>query len=274
MTSSAPSDHKPSKVSVAQDTQYLKAPSKFLLAIEGRSIFELGAGIMSVPFVKSISPKAVEQDIPVLVLPGLGAGDITTKLLRSFLDAQGYSTYGWEQGVNRGMQGNTLPSIAEQVKRIHAKHNKKVAIIGQSLGGVFAREVAKMTPTLTRQVMTLGSPFTGDIDATNAKTAYSILSGKQITAQDKEFFEKVREKPSVFTTSIYSKLDGVVSWECSIERNKRDSENIELLGASHIGMCSSPQALYLIAHRLAQTERSWTPFIVPVHLMPFYRVEF
>lgn len=248
---------------------HLKPPSKLLFLIEGRSLLEFGAGIVTLPLIKKIAPKGDGQ--PVLVLPGLGAGNISTKLLRVFLKELGYESYGWELGTNKGMLDGTIDSIAKQIQQIQIKHGRKVSVIGQSLGGIFAREVAKAVPDLVRQVITLGSPFTGSIDATNAQFAYTILKGSKVTDKEREFFQTVKVKPPVPTTSVYSKADGVVAWECSIETNTDKSENIELVGASHIGMASSPSALYLIAHRLAEKENHWTNFQPHGIMKSFYK---
>ena len=247
----------------------IKAPSKLLMLTEGRSLFELGAGLVSLPLVKKIVPKGDGQ--PVLVLPGLGAGDLSTKLLRIFLKDLGYIPYGWDLGVNRGMQGNILGQVVCKIKTIHSEHNRKISLIGHSLGGIFARESAKAVPDMIRQVITLGSPFTGSIDATNAKLAYSLLSGQPVTNKDRDFYASVKIKPNVPTTSIYSRLDGIVSWQCSIEESTDMAENIELVGGSHIGMASSPTALYVIAHRLAEKEGFLQLFIPVAILKPFYR---
>jgi Palmitoyl protein thioesterase len=246
----------------------IKAPSKLLMLTEGRSLFELGAGLVSLPFVKKLVPQGDGQ--PVLVLPGLGAGDLSTKLLRVFLKDLGYIPYGWDLGVNRGMQGNMLGQVVDKIKTIHSTHNRKVSLVGQSLGGIFARESAKAVPDMVRQVITLGSPFTGSIDATNAQLAYSLLSGQAVTDKDREFYASVKIKPNVPTTSIYSKMDGIVSWKCSIEESTDMAENIELVGGTHIGMASSPTALYVIAHRLAEREGYLQPFTPVAILRPFY----
>lgn len=247
-----------------------KAPSKLLMISESRSLLEIGAGIVSFSLIKKMVPTGGGQ--PVLVLPGLGAGDLSTKLLRKFLNDLGYVAHGWDLGVNRGMHDNKLEQVVEKIKTINSYHNKKVSLIGQSLGGIFARESAKIIPDSVRQVITLGTPFTGNIDANNAKLAYMLLSGRKLTDKDREFYYKVKNKPSVPTTSIYSKLDGIVSWHCSIEENQEMSENIELIGGSHIGMASSPQSLYLIANRLAEKEGSLNPFKPLFVMKHFYNV--
>ena len=96
------------------------------------------------------------------------------------------------------------------------EHRQKVSLVGWSLGGIFARELAKEAPEKVRQVITLASPFTGHPRATNAFRLYEWMSGHRIGAPDVR--EPLREPPSVPTTSIWSRTDGIVSWRCSVAR--------------------------------------------------------
>ena len=140
-------------------------------------------------------------------------------------------------------------------------YGQKVSIIGQSLGGVYARELARMEPKLVRQVIMLGSPFTGHPLASTGTHLYEWLSGDRLEDQDFSQHLEMRQKPPVPTTSVYSKVDGVVAWPCSIEEPQPEAENINLRGHSHIGMASAPASLYLIAKRLAQSaEETWRPY--------------
>ena len=194
---------------------------------------------------------------PVLVLPGLAAGDETTALMRTFLADRGYAAYPWEHGVNLGLRAGVLDFVHERMLALAREHGRKVSLIGWSLGGIFARELAKQSPAATRMVITLGSPFTGHPRETNAWRMYEYFTGHKIGAPD--IHEPLRVPPPVPTTSIWSRTDGVVSWRCSIERSHHQTENIEVT-ASHIGLGANPAALYAIADRLAQPEDTWTPF--------------
>lgn len=136
-------------------------------------------------------------------------------------------------------------------------HRRKVSLIGWSLGGIFARELAKEVPQAVRLVITLASPFTGHPRATHAFRLYEWMSGHRIGAPD--VHEPLRAPPPVPTTSIWSRTDGVVSWSCSVEHERPQVENIEL-NASHFGIGAHPLALYAIADRLAQPEGAWRPF--------------
>ena len=196
----------------------------------------------------------------MLVIPGLGASDISTVLLRRFLDDLGYVTYPWGLGRNKGLKEEGPALMSERLQFIFDHHGAKVSLIGQSLGGVFAREMARLNPAMVRQVITLGSPFTGHRLASTGTHLYEWLSGDNLEDLDFNQHLAMRIKPPVPTTSIYSRLDGMAAWECSIEEGRPGGESINLRGNSHIGMGSSPNALYLIADRLAQPPDNWLPY--------------
>lgn len=232
----------------------LEAPGWFLMALEGRALFELGAAMMAAPILRSAP---IGDGHPVLVFPGLVAGDTTTVVLRAFLSGWGYASYAWEQGVNLGPRPGVVEACVARVKQLRAEHGRPVSLIGWSLGGVYAREIAKITPADVRSVITLGTPFTGDPKATNAWRVYEFASGHRIV--DDARLDELKKTPPVPTTSIFSRTDGVVAWQCSREHESSSSENIEV-HASHIGMGMNPIALYAIADRLAQPEGKWKRF--------------
>jgi pimeloyl-ACP methyl ester carboxylesterase len=233
-------------------------PSSWLLAMESRAAWEIGAGFFCYLPLQRIVHKG--DGHPVLVLPGLGASDVSTSLLRRFIDDLGYVSYPWELGRNRGFNEEKHTSVEDRLHAIYAEHGKRVTVIGQSLGGVYARELAKIAPSKVRQVITLGSPFSGHPLASTGIRLYEWLSGDNIENLDFDRHHEIRKTPPVPTTSVYSKLDGIVAWKCSIEDTGSRSESIHLRGATHCGMAFSPAALYLLADRLAQQPDSWQPF--------------
>ena len=244
----------------ASMTQFpdIAAPSAWLLAFEQRALWEFWAGVGLYPALRHLAPSG--DGHPVLVIPGLGASDISTALLRKFLDDLGYATYPWELGRNKGLKDEGHGQMVRRLRQIYGKHERKVSLVGQSLGGVYARELARELPELVRQVISLGSPFTGHPLASTGTHLYEWLSGDRFEDMDFNRHLEMRIKPPVQTTSIYSKLDGVVAWQNSIETGQPYGESINLRGHSHIGMASAPLALYLIAERLAQPEGHWKPF--------------
>jgi len=239
-----------------------ETPSKLLLGLEAiRGIYEYGlAWMLSMP-LKHVSPAG--DGHPVMVLPGLGTSDSSTRYLRDFLSEKGYTTYPWGLGLNVGPRGGLdklLTNLVDRVKFISDEHQgKQVTLIGWSLGGIYSREIAKHCPELVRQVITLGTPFKGDAAGTNATLLYEILS-KDKSHRDPDILRKISIAPPVPFTSLYSRTDGVVHWKCSIEEEGPFSENIEVPGASHLGLGHNPIAMYIIANRLQYHKDNWKPF--------------
>jgi pimeloyl-ACP methyl ester carboxylesterase len=232
----------------------LRPPSLWHLLLEGRAPVELWASVLSLPILRH-APKGDGQ--PVLVFPGLVAGDASTVPLRAYLKRLGYVPYGWNQGINAGPRHGVLAGCRERIEEIHAEHGRSISLVGWSLGGLYAREMAKLLPGMVRQVITLGSPFSGHPHATHAWRLFEYVSGH--SASDPKLMDRLREAPPVPTTSMYSKSDGVVAWQCSIQAPGRQTENVEVM-ASHLGLGMNPLALYALADRLAQKEGKWKPF--------------
>ena len=146
--------------------QALRPPSRTLLLLEGRALQELGAFMLLRPWLAA-APRG--DGHPVLVLPGLLASDFSTQPLRSFLKAQGYAVHGWKQGRNLGLRPGVEPDMLERVEELHDRHGgRKLSLIGWSLGGIYARQLAKLLPDKVRCVISLGSPFAGSPKATAA----------------------------------------------------------------------------------------------------------
>jgi hypothetical protein len=231
-----------------------RAPGPALQLLESRAWFEAGASLALMP-VWRLAPRGERH--PVLVIPGLAAGDDSTAILRGFLRSLGYRAGRWGQGRNLGFRPGVLEGLRRRILQLAREDGRKVSVIGWSLGGIFARELAKEVPQSVRLVITLASPFTGHPRATNAFRLYEWVSGHRIG--EPEVHEPLRAPPPVPTTSIWSRTDGVVSWRCSVERDTPQVENIEI-NASHFGIGAHPLALYAIADRLAQPEGRWRPF--------------
>ncbi len=235
-----------------QDT--IRPPGAHLMALESLALWEHAAGIAAWPLLR-LAPRG--DGHPVLVLPGLGASDSSTALLRQYLSQQGYVTHGWELGRNLGPQGGKLDAMRRRVVDLKAEHGRRVSIIGWSLGGIYARELAKMEAASVRAVITLGTGFTGNLKATNASSFYEFVSGEKVGTT--AFHRQLGVNPDLPTTSIYSRTDGVVAWQCSVLEETATAENIEVR-ASHIGMGGNPAVLLAVADRLAQPEGEWKRF--------------
>lgn len=232
----------------------IAAPGWLKLALEARAPFEFAAGVAAAPLLLS-SPRG--DGHPVLVIPGFMASDFSTRPLRRLLAALGHDVHAWGQGRNLGARPGVLERGIELVHTLRARHSRKVSIVGWSLGGLFARELAKRAPDAVRCVVTLGSPFTGPRRATNAARLYDRVNRGQPPGPVRH--AELRVPPPVPTTSIYSRSDGIVAWQCSVEQVGPMAENIEV-EASHLGLGVNPLVMHALADRLAQAEGAWRPF--------------
>jgi pimeloyl-ACP methyl ester carboxylesterase len=247
----------PNPFAPIDERELVQAPGPLLLMLEARAPWEYAAMWAATPWLSKLP---VGDGHPVVVFPGLGASDFSTAPLRKFIRERGYAPYAWAQGFNFGPRNGVLQGCRDVVKRAADKHGSKVSLVGWSLGGIYAREMAKDMPELARCVITLGTPFTGHPRATNAWRFYELVSGQSV--HDAHLTRQVRVPPACPTTSIYSKTDGIVAWQCSINEPAPHTENIEV-HASHVGMGMNPLALFAVADRLAQnphTPQDWMPF--------------
>ena len=233
------------------------APSRALLFLEGRAIPELWSFAAALPSLSALAPRG--DGHPVLVLPGLTTGDRATTALRRFLRSKGYPTYGWSLGLNLGPRPGVEQGMTDLVARLNDEHGRKISIVGWSLGGIYARQLAKMMPDRVRQVISLGSPFGGSPRATNAWRVYEMASGQKSDDSDRHMGGAISAPPPVPTTAIYSKTDGICAWQNCIEQKSPIAENIEVK-ASHCGLGHHPAVVYAVADRLAQAEGEWKPF--------------
>ena len=236
------------------DTDPRAPPSRELLLLEVRAIWELGAFFATYPLLR-LAPRG--DGHPVLVLPGLAASDTSTRPLRTYLKDQGWAAHGWKLGPNHGPRPGAEAKMQARLAELHERYGRKVSLIGWSLGGIFAREMARRAPDQVRGVITLGSPFAGAPKASNAWKLYERASRQGV--EDWPHRERMKAPPPVPATAIYSRSDGIVAWQGCREREGALSENIEVEG-SHCGLGHNPAVLYAICDRLAQPEGGWRRF--------------
>ncbi len=235
-----------------------KGPALFWTLTEGgrASVEMTGFFMLRRRLLKSL-PKG--DGHPVIFFPGFVASDRSTKPMRRLLEGLGYETYGW--GLGRNLKFNAVREAKMNLllEKVYKTHGRKVSIVGWSLGGVFAREVAKSNPDMVRSVISLGSPISGDMEHSNAGRLYEFFNGKPDKVMEQRL-RTIAQAPPVPTTSIYTKTDGVVAWKGSIQRpGQTPSENI-CVPASHVGLGVNPLVMFALADRLAQPEGEWAPF--------------
>lgn len=193
----------------------------------------------------------------LMVIPGFLADDRTTLGLQRALARAGYRVTGWGLGLNKGVRADTLHKIVDRVERFGG--GRPVILVGWSLGGIYARQLAKMLPDEVRGVITLGSPFNGDPRATNAWKLYEFTSGHKVDDRERHMGGAISDSPPVPTTAIYSRSDGICAWQNCVENDLPHTESIEV-EASHCGLGHHPAVVYAVADRLAQPEGQWKKF--------------
>lgn len=208
------------------------------------------------------STAATGDGHPVLIFPGLGADGRSVAPLRKVCEALGYTAFDWGRGFNTGPQGDIdawLRDLADHSTDLLKHHEQSATFIGWSLGGLYARELAKLMQGRVRQVITIGTPFNADADHTNVGWLYRLLSSAP-PMFDEDLSHRLRVAPKVPTTSIYSRSDGVVAWQsCRHPVQRPGIQDIEIQG-SHTGMGWNPSVLRVVADRLAQRPGSWQPY--------------
>jgi len=234
----------------------LRAPGLGLLLAEARGFFELNASLLLSPLLMR-APRG--DGHPVLTLPGFLASDLSMAPMRRYLKELGYDAQAWRMGRNIGGVSRLRAALKDRLAEIYNATGRKVSIVGWSLGGVYARDLALQAPEMVRYVVTLGSPFANDVRATNATRLYEALSGEPIE-DNSELRKAIAGDLPVPTTSIYSRADGIVNWRTCLVRPSVTAENIEVRLASHVGFGVNPAALWAVADRLAQPEGQFRQF--------------
>lgn len=206
---------------------------------------------------------------PVLVLPGLLAGDGSTLALRRSLRRLGYRVHGWRLGRNIGPTAEAVAGMGERLRDLHTRYRAPVSVIGWSLGGIYARAMARRRSEWIRQVITLGTPFRlTDRNQTRASAAFNRFSHLHVERAPAPVDLETEPLP-VPATSIYSRYDGVVAWQACLDLRSPRAENIAVIG-SHFGYGHNPAVIWAVADRLSQPRGTWTAFKPPAVLRPLF----
>ncbi len=180
----------------------------------------------------------------VVLFPGLGTDGLTLWPLRRHLERSGFRALDWGQGMNTGPRGDVDAWLEQLADKLHERvaPAREVSFVGWSLGGFYARELAKRWHDRVHHVVTIGTPFNGSVDDTNVGWLFRLLNGKAAPTEA-ALRERLAEPPPVPTVSLYSRRDGVVSWEACTHASRwplaRDIE----VQASHMGMGWAPEVL-------------------------------
>lgn len=185
------------------------------------------------------------QGRPVLVIPGFLASDGSTRPLRLALREAGFRAHGWKRGRNFGLDDGIFDVVDARVR--HIARDEPVSLVGWSLGGLIAREYAKLCPDRVAKVVTLGSPICGDPRRNNnVWRIYELIAGHPVDAPPVDC--ALEEKPPVETIAIWSRRDGIVAAHgaCAADCSDRSIE----VGCGHIEMVFAPEAIRAVIEAL------------------------
>ena len=173
-----------------------------------------------------LDARGPEDGPPALAIPGFLANDRTTMQLRRTLAGAGWRVHGWGLGWNMGVKADVLHRLESCIDAMGAK--QKVLVVGWSLGGLYARELARHCPDKVRAVVTLGSPFSGDLHQNNVWQFYEWVAGHRV---DDTPIPRITDKPPVPTLAIWSRKDGIVAPRAARGLASERDEAVEIPGA-------------------------------------------
>ena len=239
-------------------------PNTALLVAEPtRAVSEIASFTAALPTLRKL-PKGDGR--PVLVLPGFTASDASTQILRRWLRSLNYNPFGWKLGVNLGPTPAIVDAMFSRFATIRRQTGQPLTLIGWSLGGLYARALAERYPNDVRHVITLGSPFRlSEKDQTNAGALFEVLNGRHLGPHDVSIrSDGYRGAPTMASTAIFSRTDGIVPWRACIDEPSPSSENVEVRG-SHTGLGHNPSVLLVLANRLRLELGAFEPFVETGH---------
>ena len=238
-------------------------PHPLLSALEGRALLEMAA----LPYATPLLATAPRGDgHPVLLLPGFLGDEGSLLVLKIFLRQRGYQVDTWGFGRNVGFQRRHAEALVQKLRWLHHATGRRVSLVGWSLGGVFGLYAAHEAPECVRTLVTLGSPVSvdpgGGATAPLVRALYRLIAHPMGPAAHalQPRAKKLRERPPVPTSCLYSLGDGVVPpQEATIDGDPAMHENVRVPG-SHVGLGFNALVLWVVADRLAQPEGQWRPY--------------
>lgn len=185
-----------------------------------------------------------------MILPGFGAHPMRMRYLARQLESAGHITKRWGLGRNWGPDPDRFDAIEARLLELHARHGRKVVLIGWSLGGLYAREIAKRQPQAVAKVISMGSPFSGSPRANNVWRAYQFITGHSVDAPP--VAADLSTKPPVETVALWSANDGVIAPRCAAGRPGERDRAIPLR-CTHMGFTFDPQVIQTLLFELEST---------------------
>ena len=198
----------------------------------------------------AVAPSANPQ--VAMILPGFGAHPMRMRYLARHLEAAGHVTKRWGLGFNWGPTEEAFDQVEARLLQLHAHYGRKVVLIGWSLGGLYAREMAKRQPQAVSKVISMGSPFSGSPRANNVWRAYQFITGHSVDAPP--IAAELRAKPPVETVALWSANDGVIAPRCAAGR-PGERDRAVALRCTHMGFTYDPQVISTLLAELETAQR-------------------
>jgi len=193
-----------------------------------------------------VLPRA-ENPRVVMLLPGFGTHPLRMRYMAQCLERAGHKVKRWGLGFNLGPTEENFALLEERVRQIRARYGQDVVLVGWSLGGIFARELAKRRPDLIAKVVTMGTPFSGSLYANNAWPVYQLITGHSVDRPPVE--ARVEVKPPVETVALWSPRDGIVATRSACGR-RGERDRAIALRCTHLGFAHSAEAIRAVALEL------------------------
>lgn len=232
------------RIALARQEAPTKAARPPLRLLLGEAVY-LAEPILR-PFRKiEVAPSDNRQ--VVMILPGFATHPLRMRYLARHLERAGHKTKRWGLGFNLGPTENNIDELERRLCEIEQRYGQKVVLLGWSLGGLFARELAKRRPKLVRKVITMGSPFSGDPRSNNAWRLYQFVTGHSVDAPPVEI--DMAEKPPVETVALWSARDGIVSVR-SARGSQHERDRAIALKCRHMGFSCAPEAILTVLKEL------------------------
>ena len=226
----------------------LQAPNQALKFLEPRALLEIAALVPATPLLLT---QARGDGRQVMLLPGFMADERAMWPLQRYLQYLGYDALPWGLGLNTGLPEESAGQVVEQIGAVR-RSDEPITLVGWSLGGVIAREVARREPDMVREVITLGTPVEGGPKYTASNKHYEKKPDLDVDALERHIHALNSQGISCPLTVIYSRGDGIVDWRAAIDRYNPHARHQRIAG-SHLGMAFNPVVWRIVARTLAAT---------------------
>ncbi|MEM1052649.1 MAG: alpha/beta fold hydrolase [Pseudomonadota bacterium] len=220
-------------------------PSLFKLMAEADLLIEPARRLM-----RKFDVPLARHPQTVILFPGFGHGPSRMRYMAERLEEAGHTVKDWGQGRNWGVAEETLEALEARLAQVCKDSGGPVALVGWSLGGLYARELAKLHPDLITKVITMGSPFSGSRRNNNIWRLYSVVTGESVDEPGIETDTAV--KPEVPTVALWSPNDGAIGPR-SAAGKAGERDRAIALRCTHSGFTYDPRAICAVLKELDQT---------------------